>query len=65
MLINLNESLFSKWAKLEYSWSRDGEKRKLKNIEYADSTSIITSITSSGKVIAANTKGTVNTSMLI
>ena len=65
MLINIYETSFSRWTKLEYSWSRNGEMRELLNIGYTDSTSLITSITSSGKVLAANTKGPVNASLFI
>ena len=65
MHINIDETSFSRWTKLEYSWSRKGKTRELLNIGYTDLTSLITSITSSGKVLAANTKGPVNASMFI
>ena len=65
MLINIDETSFSRWTKLEYSWSRKGETRELLNIGYTYSTSLIVSTTSSWKVLAANTKGPVNASMFI
>ena len=44
---------------------KKSETRELLNIGYTDSKSLITSITSSGKVLAANTKEPVNASMFI
>ena len=65
MLINIDETSCSRWTKLEYSWPIKGETREFLKIGYTDPTSLITSITSSGKVLAANTKGPVNASMFI
>ena len=39
---------------------KKGTSKRVDDIEYSDSTSLIAAITSSGKVFAANTKGSVN-----
>ena len=65
MLINIDESSFSRLTKLNYSWLKRGQPWKLNNIGFINSTSLITAMTSTGKVFAANTYGSVNTLIFI
>ena len=65
ILINVDESSFSRTTKTMYSWSKRGEASELTNIGFNNSTSLITAISSTGKVFAVNTKGPVNSSLLL
>ena len=65
MLINIDESSFSRTLKLTHSCLKKGKAWKLGNIWSSSSTSIITAFTSRGNVFAANTKGSVNSSMFL
>ena len=65
MLINIDESSFSRLTKLTHSWLKKGQPRKLMNIGFINSSSLITAMTSNGKVFAASTNGSVNTSIFI
>ena len=60
MLINIDETYFSRYMKLTHSWLQKGADRELMNIWYTNSASMITSITSSGEVFAISTTGAVN-----
>ena len=61
LLINIDETSFSRLTKLDYSWLKKGHPWKLMNTVFKNSTSLITAITSTGKVFAASTNGSVNT----
>ena len=65
MLINIDESSFSRLTKLTHSWLKKGQPWKLMNIEFINSSSLITAMTSNRKVFAASTNGSVNTSIFI
>ena len=65
MLINIDESSFSRTTKLAHSWLKKGKAWKLGNIWSSSSTFLITAITSRGNVFAANTKGSINSSMFL
>ena len=65
ILINVDESSFSRTTKTMYSWSKRGEASELTNIGFNNSTSLITAISSTGKVFAVNTKGPVNSSLFL
>ena len=57
-IVNIDESLFSKNTRILYSWSTKGEKQPIKNINFANSVSIISAITSRGSSFNALKKGT-------
>ena len=65
MLINIDESSFSRSTKIDNSWLKRGTDCALMNIWYSTSTSLITSITSAGEVFAVSTTGAVNSQMFI
>ena len=65
MVINVDESSFSRTTKLAHSWLKKGKPIKLNNIWYSSSTSLITAITSKGNAFAANTDGSVNSSIFL
>ena len=65
MLINIDESSFSRTTKLTHSWLKNEKAWKLGNIWSSSSTSLITAIISRGNVFAANTKGSVNSSRFL
>ena len=65
MLINIDESSFSRLTKLTHSWFKKGHSQKLMNIGFINSSSLITVMTTNGKVFAASTNGSVNTSIFI
>ena len=65
MLINIDESSFSRTTKQTHSYLKKGKAWKLGNIWSSSSTSLITVITSKGNVFAANTKELVNSSMFL
>ena len=49
VLINIDETTFSRDTKITHSWLPKGRDSELMNIWYSNSTSLITSITSLGK----------------
>ena len=57
-IVNIDESLFSKNTRILYSWSTKGEKQPIKSINFANSVSIISAITSRGSSFNALKKGT-------
>ena len=65
LLINIDETMFSRSTKASHSWSTKGKEWALMNIWYSNSTSLITAITSNGDVFAADTNGSVTGKMLI
>ena len=65
VLINIDETTFSRDTKITHSWLPKGRDSELMNILYSNSTSLITSITSLGEVFAISTVGAVNSSMFI
>ena len=65
ILINVDESSFSRTTKTMYSWSKKCWATELNNIGFSNSTSLITAISSSGKVFAMNTSGSINSSLFL
>ena len=65
ILINIDESMFSRTTKANYSWSEKGKESKLMNIWFSNSTSLITVITSFGDTLSANINGSVTNTILI
>ena len=65
LLINIDETMFSRSTKASHSWSTKRKEWTLMNIWYSNSTSLITAITSNGDVFAADTNGSVTGKMLI
>ena len=57
LLINIDETSFSRHTKIDYSWLKKGYPWKLRNITFINSTSLVTAITSSGKIFAASIDG--------
>ena len=65
LLINIDESSFSRLTKKNYSWIPKGKAQIIKNICFRNSCSLVTAITSSNRVIAAKSSGWVNSKLLI
>ena len=65
MLISINESSFSRTTKLTNSWLMKGVSQELLNICFEGSTSLITSISSTGIVFAFKTSGAVDGLMFV
>ena len=65
LLINIDESSFSRLTKKNYSWIQKGKEQIIKNICFRNSCSLITAITSSGKFIAAKSSRWVNLNLFI
>ena len=65
ILVNIDESSFSRRTKLDYSWQKKGQPWKLINIGFRNSSSLISAMTTTGKVFVAITIGSVNTSVFI
>ena len=65
LLINIDESSFSRLTKKNYSWIPKGKAQIIKNICFRNSCSLVTAITSSGSVIAAKSSGWVNSKLFI
>ena len=65
LLINIDESSFSRLTKKNYSWIPKGKAQIIKNICFRNSCSLVTAITSSGSVIAAKPSGWVNSKLFI
>ena len=65
VLINVDESSFSRTMITMYSWSKKGEDSELAKIWFSNSTSLITAISSSQKIFAIGTKGSVNSSLFL
>ena len=63
MLISVDESSFSRATKLSNLWLMKGFDQELQNIWFDGSTSLITSITSTGIVFGINTSGSVDGSI--
>ena len=65
MLISIDESSFSRTTKLTNSWLMKGVSQELQNICFEGSTSLITSISSTGIVFASKTSGPVDGLMFV
>ena len=65
LLLNIDESSFSRSMELTHSVMKSGKSYELYNICFSNSTSLITTITSNGKIFAGNTTGAVNSTMFI
>ena len=52
LLINIDESSFSRLMKIEYSWIRKGEDETISNIGFSSSMSMISAITSNGSILS-------------
>ena len=63
VIINVDESSFSRHTKAIYSWSKKDKATELNNIGFINSTSLMTAISSEGKVFAMSTTGSVNSSL--
>ena len=60
MLINIDESSFSRLTKRDFSWIPKGKEQIIKSIWFRNSWSLVTAITTSGGVIAAKRNGTMS-----
>ena len=65
VLINVDQSSFSRLTKKDYSWIPKGKSQIIKNIWFKNSCSLITAITSTGAVIAAKINTTVTSNLMV
>ena len=65
VIINVDESFFSRHTKAIYSWSKKGKPTELNKIEFINSTSMITAISPKGKVFSMSTTGSVDSSLFL
>ena len=65
VLINVDQSSFSRITKKDYSRIPKGKSQIIKNIWFKNSCSLITAITSTGAVIAAKTNTTVISNLMV
>ena len=65
LLINIDESSFSRFTKKNYSWIPKGKAQVIKNICFRNSCSLVITITSSCSAIAAKSSGWVNSKLFI
>ena len=59
ILVNIDETLLSRYTKATHSWLAKGKECSVSNIWIVNSTSLITAITPTGSVFAAVTRGSV------
>ena len=65
ILINVDESSFSRLTKKEFTWMPKGKSQIIKNICFKNSWSLIIAITSTGGVIATKINGNVSSSLFV
>ena len=65
ILINIDETTFSRLTKKNLSWIPKGKEQIIKNICFKNSWSLVTAITSTGSVIAAKRIGTITSVLII
>ena len=65
MLVNVDESSFSRLTKKCYSWIPKGKQQIIKNIWFLNSWSLVTAITSTGSVMAAKSDKSVNSELFV
>ena len=65
ILINIDETLFSRATKTTHSWLLKGEECTINNIWYSNSCSLITAITSTGSIYASTYSGSVDGSTFV
>ena len=65
VLINIDESSFTRLTKKDFSWIPKGKKQIVKSISFRNSWSLVTAIFSTGSAIAAKSVGAVNSELFI
>ena len=65
VLINIDESSFSRQTKKDFSWIPKGKSQIIKNVWFKNSCSLIKAITSTGAVIVAKTNNTVTSYLMV
>ena len=65
LLINIDETMFTRTTMASRSWSVKGKENNLMNICFSNSTSLMTAITSFGDVLSAETRGSVTSKHFI
>ena len=65
VLVNVDESSFSRSTKANYSWSLKGSSSSISNIIFWGSISIVSAITSNGVSIGGIRKGTIDSNSFI
>ena len=65
LLINIDETMFTRTTMASRSWSVKVKENNLMNICFSNSTSLMTAITSFGDVLSAETRGSVTSKHFI
>ena len=65
LLINIDESSFSRLTKKDFSWIPKGKEQIIKNIWFRNSWSLMTAITTSGSVLAAKSDCSITSELFI